>query len=61
MTEDVPKGAVKVRNVISIHIIIRYTTLYRMADSLWGWAMDGDAREEMLLDMEQLREDYIDI
>ena len=36
------------------------TTLYRMADSLFGWAMDEDAREEMLLDMEQLREDYTD-
>ena len=59
--DNVPEGAVDVINAHSNQIMNKTaTTLYRMADSLFGWAMNEDAREEMLLDMEQLREDYID-
>ena len=59
--DNKPEGAVDVFNAHSNQIMNKTaTTLYRVADSLFGWAMDEDAREEMLLDMEQLREDYID-
>lgn len=59
--DNKPEGAVDVFNAHSNQIMNKTaTTLYRMADFLFGWAMDEDAREEMLLDMEQLREDYID-
>lgn len=58
---NVPENSLDVINAHSNQIMNKSaTTLYRMADSLFGWAMDEDAREEMLLDMEQLREDYID-
>lgn len=59
--DNIPEGSWDVMNAHSNQIMNKTaTTLYRMADSLFGWTMDEDAREEMLLDMEQLREDYID-
>ncbi|MCF2625252.1 hypothetical protein I6E17_03535 [Fusobacterium perfoetens] len=59
--DNIPEGSWDVMNAHSNQIMNKTaTTLYRMADSLFGWAMNENAREEMLLDMEQLREDYID-
>ena len=59
--DNIPENSLDIINAHSNQIMNKTTTtLYRMADSLFGWAMDEDAREEMLLDMEQLREDYTD-
>ena len=59
--DNTPEGAMDIINAHSNQIINKtVTTLYRIADNTFGWIMPDKAREELQLDLEQMREDYID-
>ena len=59
--DNTPEGAMDIINAHSNQIMNKtVTTLYRIADNTFGWIMPDKAREELQLDLEQMREDYID-
>ena len=59
--DNIPEGSWDVFNAHSNQIMNKtVSTLYRIADSTFGWAMPHEAREELQFDLEQMREDYID-
>lgn len=59
--ENEPESTMDVMNAHSNQIMNKtVTTLYRMADTLYGPFMPEEAREQLQLEIEQMREDYID-
>lgn len=59
--DNVPTSTYEYFNAQSNQIMnYTATTLYRIADNLFGWAMPEEARENMNYDLERMREDYIE-
>lgn len=59
--ENEPESTMDIMNAHSNQIMNKTaSTLYRMADTLYGPFMSEEAREQLQLDLEQMREDYID-